>query len=197
MQIISRTEARSCGLRFFFTGIPCRKGHICPRYVSEGRCRDCDRNAAAVHRTKYRDIRNAYSRNYRSANIEYFSAYWTANRQRLAIAARARWNEDINYRIGARIRQRLCGALKGRCKPAPTVESLGCSLDEFRKYIESKFYNGMTWANWGRRSWHLDHIMPLASFDLSDPTEYAAACHFTNYQPLWWLDNLSKGSRVA
>lgn len=54
----------------------------------------------------------------------------------------------------------------------------------------------MTWENWGRRGWHIDHIAPLSSFDLTDPVQFRRAVHYTNLQPLWWFDNLSKGKRI-
>lgn len=76
-------------------------------------------------------------------------------------------------------------------------EALGCSLQDFADYVESKFEPGMTWENRGRREgllgWELDHIRPLVSFDL--PDEWAAAFHYTNVQPLWNADNMRKGRR--
>jgi len=66
-------------------------------------------------------------------------------------------------------------------------------LSELASYLESKFLPGMSWEN--RNLWHLDHIRPLKTFDLSEPAQLAAACHFTNLQPLWAADNLRKGHR--
>lgn len=51
----------------------------------------------------------------------------------------------------------------------------------------------MSWDNYGK--WELDHIQPLAKFDLTDPLQFAAAAHFSNYQPLWAKENASKGAR--
>ena len=51
----------------------------------------------------------------------------------------------------------------------------------------------MNWKNYGFRGWHIDHIKPLSSFDLSDRNQLLEACHYTNLQPLWWYENLSKG----
>lgn len=53
----------------------------------------------------------------------------------------------------------------------------------------------MSWYNYGE--WHLDHIIPLVSFDLTNRWQFARACHYTNYQPLWWWDNISKGAKIV
>lgn len=97
-------------------------------------------------------------------------------------------------RLGIALRSRLRGALKGRFKSGSAVRDLGCSIEEFRSYLELKFQPGMTWANHGRKGWHLDHIKPLAAFDLSDRVQLLEAVHYTNLQPLWWRDNLRKGA---
>lgn len=86
-------------------------------------------------------------------------------------------------------------ALRGKRKSGSAIELLGCSIDEARLHIERQFSTGMSWANYGE--WHVDHIKPLASFDLADPAQLARACHYKNLQPLWALDNLIKGSRHA
>lgn len=61
-------------------------------------------------------------------------------------------------------------------------------------HLESLFKPGMSWENHGE--WHIDHILPLASFDLTDEQQAAKACHYTNLQPLWASENMSKGARV-
>lgn len=55
----------------------------------------------------------------------------------------------------------------------------------------------MTWANYGKSGWHIDHIKPCASFDLSDPDQQKACFHYSNLQPLWAFDNLSKGAKLV
>jgi len=52
----------------------------------------------------------------------------------------------------------------------------------------------MSWDNYGYRGWHIDHIRPCASFDLTDPEQQRECFHYTNLQPLWWQDNLRKGT---
>jgi hypothetical protein len=65
----------------------------------------------------------------------------------------------------------------------------------FLKYLESKFQSGMTWENYGKNGWHIDHIRPLSSFNLIDDKQLKLACHYTNLQPLWAKDNLVKSNK--
>ena len=76
------------------------------------------------------------------------------------------------------------------------LDYLGCTVEQFRLHIESKFKEGMTWDNWGTKEgeWQLDHIKPLAAFDLTDPEQLAVICHYSNIQPLWTKENAKKGS---
>jgi hypothetical protein len=85
--------------------------------------------------------------------------------------------------------------LKGRFKSKRTIELLGCSIEEVWNHLESKFKSGMTKENHGL--WHIDHIKPCASFDLTDPEQQAICFHYTNLQPLWAVDNRRKGSRYG
>jgi len=64
-----------------------------------------------------------------------------------------------------------------------TIEMLGCPAIEARLYIEQQFRDGMTWDNWGK-VWQLDHIKPLAEFDLTSVEQSRQACNFRNLQPL-------------
>jgi hypothetical protein len=82
---------------------------------------------------------------------------------------------------------------RGLWKHGKTVELLGMTFAEFRPYIESLFKDGMSWENHGE--WHLDHIKPCASFDLSKEEEQKKCFHYTNLQPLWAKDNLIKGKK--
>lgn len=106
-----------------------------------------------------------------------------------------KWS-DVQVRLAVNLRVRLCQAIKRDSKAGSAVRDLGCSIDELRVHLEALFQPGMTWDNWGRHGWHIDHVRPLSSFDLSDPEQARRACHFSNLQPLWADANLRKHARV-
>jgi hypothetical protein len=76
------------------------------------------------------------------------------------------------------------------------MELLGCTIDFFKNHLESKFVEGMSWQNYGK-GWHIDHIIPCVSFDLSKPEEQRKCFHFSNLQPLWAVDNIRKGTKIV
>jgi hypothetical protein len=98
------------------------------------------------------------------------------------------------------LRVRVGGAIKEQSglKAYKSMKLLGCSVDECRMYLESKFLPGMTWENhgFGDGKWHIDHILPCASFDLTKPEEQLKCFHYTNLQPLWHNENLSKSDKI-
>ena len=105
------------------------------------------------------------------------------------------YDNDIQYKLTTLIRSRLRLAIKNKSKQGSAIKNLGCSVDEFKTYLENKFQEGMTWDNWSNDGWHLDHVKPLCHFNLEDPKQLAEACHYTNLQPLWSYDNISKGNK--
>jgi hypothetical protein len=102
--------------------------------------------------------------------------------------------KKINVRLSYSLRSRLKRALKNNQKTGSAIRDLGCSIKDLKIYLKSKFKTGMTWDNYGKCGWHIDHIRPLASFDLTKREQILEACHYTNLQPLWAKENLSKGA---
>jgi len=103
---------------------------------------------------------------------------------------------DIKYRIAENLRRRVSLALKGLNKSASTMELLGCTAQEFKIHIADKFDEKMSWDNYGIHGWHIDHIIPCSSFDLTDPEQQKKCLHYTNLQPLWAIDNLKKSNKI-
>jgi hypothetical protein len=118
-----------------------------------------------------------------------------------ALNHKDRMKNDLQYAIEKRLRTSITNKMRtlkngNANKAAPTMDLVGCSTNEFIKYMESKFKDGMTWGNYGLHGWHIDHIKPCAMFDLTDPRQQRECFHYTNLQPLWAEENLKKGKKL-
>ncbi len=104
-----------------------------------------------------------------------------------------RYHSDVSFRLASTLRARITGAMRYGYKTGSAIADLGCSIEDLKKHLESKFQPNMNWDNYGRYGWHIDHIRPLTAFNLSDSEQLKKACHYTNLQPMWWRDNILKG----
>lgn len=102
------------------------------------------------------------------------------------------YKHTTKARLKASLRSRLYNFVKGKNKK-PSFDFVGCSIDELKEHLSSQFQNGMSWENYGE--WHIDHLKPCASFDLSIEEEQHKCFHYSNLQPLWAKDNLKKGAK--
>ena len=105
-----------------------------------------------------------------------------------------RYKNDPIFALKLNQRTRTRHILKNN-KNVKTHELLGCSFDELKLHLESQFKKGMNWKNMGE--WHIDHIIPLAAFDLTKLENQLIAFNYKNLQPLWAKENLQKGAKYA
>ena len=136
---------------------------------------------------EYRERRNRRDRE-RYAN----------NREEIRRRERERYANDIQHKLGKTLRCRILDAIKNQraTKATNSLELLGVDdISVVREHLEQQFRPGMTWENHGVYGWHIDHIRPCASFDLTDPEQQRACFHYTNLQPLWAEENLRKSDR--
>ena len=143
----------------------------------------------------------------RKAQREYYINNIKNNEERLEeyrVSNRARYNrryrEDVLFKLKVNLRNRLNMAIKNNQKSGSAVSDLGCSIEELKSYLESKFYSNpendqqMTWDNWGKgeNKWNIDHILEFRHVDLEDKAMLRKINHFTNLQPLWQIDHVIK-----
>ena len=109
-----------------------------------------------------------------------------------------KYRTDPIHKIKVTLRNSIGKACrsKGTEKVFKTEELLGCTIKEFKRHIEDQFQEGMTWDNHTRDGWHIDHIKPLSSFDLTKAENQLKACHYSNLQPLWAIENMQKGDKL-
>lgn len=116
--------------------------------------------------------------------------------QQVAVTERTE-EQKLNSKIARRLRSRLSIAVNNNQKAGSAVRDLGCSIEQLKKHLESKFEPGMSWDNYGYWGWHIDHVVPLSAFDLNNPEQFKKACHYTNLQPLWSNDNFKKSDSLG
>lgn len=153
------------------------------------RCKKCQR----IYILENKDTLKKYYKNYYSIeeNLLKRRAQQRARKLQRLKYQKDKIKNDINFKIARRLRGRLHKVLNGRYKSGSAVNDLGCTLNYLKKYFDDMFSDGMTWSNYGE--WHIDHIRPLCSFDLTDREQFLEACNYKNLQPLWAKDNLYKG----
>jgi len=134
-----------------------------------------------------REEKKTKSRLYYKHNRERILQYnrsWT--KQRLKI--------DQKYKLECRLRNRMYHVFKhlGLRKSESTLQLLGCSVEEARLHIEKLWQPGMSWENYNLHTWHIDHIRPINTFDLTDVNQQKQCFHYTNLRPLWAKENWSR-----
>lgn len=132
----------------------------------------------------------------REYNLLKKKEYYEKNKIAIFEQMKEKKRNDPNARLKANLRSRVSMAVKGILKSARTLELLGCSFEEFKSHLESKFLPGMTWDNYGKDGWEADHILPCDSFDLTDPEQQKVCFNYKNIQPLWHNQNRRKSNRL-
>jgi len=173
-QFKTTKKCKLCGIDFLDNTSNQMALYCCTEHMQTANSQDPDKQA----------IKRQYDIDHRENKRRHNAAYF-----------RRRLETDILFRLSCSLRSRLVHAIKNNQKSGSAVRDLGCSIEELKSYLESKFQPGMTWENYGLYGWHIDHIQPLSKFDLGNPEQFKVACHYTNLQPLWAEENLKKGSR--
>lgn len=149
----------------------------------------CKRSKDGLHSNCLECVRLMPSR-----SVNYHRRYRSENRDRLNIVNREskkkRYASDPKYRIQDALASRVRSALTKGYKSASTMKLVGCDINFLKGYLEAQFEPNMSWDNYGE--WHIDHILPCASFDLTLPEEQQKCFHYTNLQPLWATTEIAR-----
>lgn len=164
-------------------------------------CRSIERkNRYMLNKDHEKAVCKEYSLNNKE-KVALKNKLWSqSNKSYIALREKNRRHKDINYRLIGNLRKRLNHALNKNQKTGSAINELGCSIDELKQHLQSQFEPWMNWENYGkydsiRKTWNIDHVVPLANFDLTQSDQLSLASHYTNLQPMLAKDNFSKGSR--
>lgn len=123
-------------------------------------------------------------------SLDCYGSYKKANRM-----------SDEQKRLYKIFSRNIASCLRKGKKRTKWTEMVGYSLQELKAHLESQFKVGMSWENYGRYGWHIDHIKPISFFNFSSPNdkEFLECWGLKNLQPLWAIENLQKGgsNRIA
>lgn len=167
----------------------CRKSY---RELTKDKKSEADR----LRYLKNKEHIDARAISYYHANKDKKRNYDQSRRQSLYEQRRDRYRTDLNYKLKCNLRSRLRRALKRNTKSGSTLDLLGCSIEHLKLHLESGFSEGMTWDHVLSGEIHIDHIVPCASFDLTDEEQQRECFHYKNLQPLWAKDNFKKSSKI-
>lgn len=167
-----------------------------------GICKDCRKLKDILYNKENKEKRDSYNKEYGINNKEKISInkqeYYLNNRQKIReskkLYMRKKRQSDPLFKLKDSIIGLIYHSIRkqGYKKDSKTEYILGCSYETFKKFIENKFQEGMTWENKG--TWHLDHIIPISS--AKNEKEVYELNNYTNFQPLWKKDNLAKSNKV-
>lgn len=165
------------------------------------RCKECQK-AAQLRNYASNPMYGIKKRKWEQANLEHVRAShrrWASQNKAVLNERAIRYRlEHPHARVTHTLRSRLYSVLKTRRSSGRLMSFIGLkSAAELLQHLESLWLPGMSWDNYGKKGWHIDHVRPLSSYDLSNIAEVAKASHYTNLQPLWWRDNLKKGATFS
>jgi hypothetical protein len=129
----------------------------------------------------------------RIANADRIKAYNEAYKPRKNVWLSERKKNDINFKISDNLRTRFHRFVYTKGKKTFCI--LGMPCDTFLSWIEFQFEEGMSWDTYGTE-WHLDHILPVSKFDMTNETDQKVCFNWTNFQPLFINENLSKSNSI-
>jgi hypothetical protein len=154
-------------------------------------CKPCTKQRTIIDKDTYNEKQRKYL-NKKREDPKYKEKMTRYKRE----YKRKRMAEDPIFKARINIRKLLNASIKrsGWRKDSKSFEILGCDWDMFKQHIENKFVDGMTWENHGQYGWHYDHIIPISLGVTQE--EINKLNHYTNFQPLWWVDNLKKSNKL-
>jgi len=165
------------------------------------KCKTCyleeSKKQKAVYRSKLENKLKAtkYNREYWEKHKEIDKEKYKLKREKYKekrnLLRREKYKNNVHYNIEHRYRTRVQSLLRHHKFPGErNFDYLGCTKKDFIQYIETFFNEKINWNN--KNEWHLDHILPCCSFDLSKEEDKKKCFHYTNLRPLLAKDNREK-----
>ena len=170
------------------------------REENQERVRNYRKKEWEKNKDKIRKKIKEWKKNNKDRLKKYNKEYRSKNKSKINERERKyqnnKYKNNLNFKLIKTVRNRIYDFLitKKISKKCKTFEIVGCTPQELKNYLETKFSDGMNWDNHSVNGWHIDHIIPLSS--AKDEYEIYKLCHYTNLQPLWCFENLNKSNKL-
>lgn len=160
------------------------------------KCKECCKKYRdSLDKVEVKKYRQKYKKDNKVNATEYHKIYWAMpeNIKKRSDYYKTRRKTDSLFKLKGNIKSLIFMSFKNKFtkKSKKTIEILGCTFEEFKIHLEKQFDDKMNWNNQGTY-WQLDHIKPISL--ASDEQELIKLNHYTNFQPLYWVDNQKKSN---
>jgi len=165
-------------------------------------CRNC--NAEYLRKWRQKDPKRACesSKKWQREHPEWEKNKWRKNNpekaKELARGYNMKRRSENNGRLNINISNQIRFSI-GRNKNGSNWESLvGYNLLDLKTHLEKLFLPEMSWDNYGRHGWHIDHKIPISAFNFDNYNhiDFKRCWSLSNLQPLWEKDNLKKHAKL-
>jgi hypothetical protein len=183
-----------------------------------------DAKYRAENKDRVQDTHERYREKHKGRLKSYFAEYYRENKSRLRALSK-KWYKDnyasiVEWRESYKPRRRELDHIRRKTDPKYRVRSaistgvnyslrngkegrgweslVGYTLSDLTKHLEKQFTDGMTWDNYGRNGWHVDHIIPVSVFNFEKPTDldFKKCWALSNLQPMWERENIQKSASL-
>lgn len=165
-------------------------------------CKECERIRARKYINLNREKARACYKKWYGSNREYnykrHKSWCRKNYEHMHLYSKEYRKKNAIYRVGGNIGSTIWHSLKANKNGRRWETLIGYTLDDLKQHLENQFKDGMSWSNYGFYGWHIDHIIPVSSFNYSsfEDEDFKKCWSLSNLQPLWAFDNLSKGNKI-
>lgn len=175
-------------------------GDLIKPNITKKKCLKCNKELD-IENFYFRKKRNIYESRCKKCIIKKTRLYRKSNKEKINKRRRNLPKKKLNYieKLKVNLRKRVNRLIKNRNKKNMYIDLLGCDynmfLEWFKYNLDLDSHTCMNFSNYGKL-WHIEHVVPCSSFDLSILEQQQKCFHWTNLRPLLSLDNLKKGNKI-
>ena len=157
---------------------------------------------SVIYREVNIDKKKAYNKRYYHENYERerrrIREYEKSHKKERNRYENKRYKSNPMIRLKITISTGIYKSLKSDKSGNHWEELVGYTLNDLKKHLELQFKDDMTWNNYGRNGWHIDHKLPINKFNISsiECENFKRCWDLNNLQPLWEKDNISKKDKI-